>query len=156
DAPDASMSFTTYGSRFVISSVTSSRGFCTWDTGGCCVSCTFGTLAANDSVRIEIGGVPLDEGGLTGYVNVGSSIPDGDYSNNTIFDGVQVLFSADQRIAALIATVMTYPLHKGAQKALVDRLTAARTAVAAGDTTGACADLNDFRQRVAKLVGHGL
>jgi hypothetical protein len=155
-AVDASLQFSAFGIRRSITRVTTTRDTCTADTSGCCVTCRFGLFAPGDSARVQITLLPLDEGFLSVSVQASSLTPDPDFSDNASFSGVQVLFSAEQRLTALIALVQSYPIHKGSQKTLVDRLQDARTAVTAGDTTAACAALVDFRQRVAKLSGRGL
>jgi hypothetical protein len=155
-ANEANLQFAMIGVRRTITRVTTTRDTCTADTSGCCVTCRFGTFAPGDSARVVITLLPLEEGFLQASVSASSLTPDQDYSDNSSFTGVQVLFSAEARITGLIALVQSYPIHKGSQKTLVDRLQDARTAVTAGDTSGACAALTDFRQRVAKLSGRGL
>jgi hypothetical protein len=155
-ANGANLQFSAFGPRRTITRVTTTRDTCTADTSGCCVTCRFGTFSPGDSARVEITLVPLEEGFLQVSAQASSFTPDADFSDNGSFSQVQVLFSAEARITGLIALVQSYPIHKGSQKTLVDRLQDARSAITAGDTAASCAALSDFRQRVAKLSGRGL
>jgi uncharacterized repeat protein (TIGR01451 family) len=144
-----------YGLPFTFVSALPTRGTCSGDSSGN-VSCQLGTMAAGESAQVVVTLIPNSAGYLTSYVSGGSDSQDPNYADNYSNEFVEVRVSATTLIANLIDLVGSYQLRRGQDKILIGKLGSAQTALAAEDTSAACASLADFRQRLGKLVGKGL